>query len=86
MDGPKNKDAELMLARRSKETRFGGDRARAAELESRRVRGCGEPISIELAEDVELRRSRNSESEGKATVPGVLPAFRTGVGKPLFFD
>ena len=72
-----------MLVRRFRGTRFGGDNARDAE--ARRLRGRGEPISTELADDAELRRSRSWDNEGKAIVPDDLPALSTGVGNDWFY-
>jgi hypothetical protein len=87
MVGPKKSVAELTLLRRFRGTRFGGERGRVAE--DMRLRARGEPPSTELVEDAEVRRSRKTDREGKAIVPGVapgvLPAFRTGVGNALFY-
>ena len=85
MDGPKNNVAELTLVRRFSGARFGGESMRAAGPDGSRARRRGEPASIELVDEFELRRSRRVDTEGNATAPGVLPALRTGVGNPLSY-
>lgn len=71
IEGPKNRVAELTLVRRSRASRLCGDCTRGAAPEGRRERGRDEPVSTELTEEFELRRSRRVTSEGNAIAPGV---------------